>query len=79
MVDIDNPNPNHFPCANPGTCIQYKGLHFPSTADSGTTGSFFKDFTWGTEVRTSRETSARSQLSPYPHTNTSLYQHDQIL
>ena len=22
--------------------LQYKGLHFPSTADSGTTGSFFK-------------------------------------
>jgi len=30
--------------------LNYKGLHFPSTADSGTTGSFFKDFTWGTEL-----------------------------
>lgn len=30
--------------------LQYKGLHFPSTADSGTTGSFLADFAWGTEL-----------------------------
>mmetsp|Transcript_10779 Transcript_10779/g.32273 ORF Transcript_10779/g.32273 Transcript_10779/m.32273 type:complete len:325 (+) Transcript_10779:176-1150(+) len=30
--------------------LQYKGLHFPSTADSGTTGSFLGDFAWGTEL-----------------------------
>ena len=27
-----------------------QGLNFPSTADCGSSGSFFKDFTWGTEL-----------------------------
>jgi 7-dehydrocholesterol reductase len=30
--------------------LTYKGLHFPSTADSGSTGSKVKDFLWGTEL-----------------------------
>jgi len=30
--------------------LYFKGLNFPSTQDSGTTGSIFKDFTWGTEL-----------------------------
>ena len=28
----------------------YKGLHFPSTRDAGSSGSLLKDFTWGTEL-----------------------------
>lgn len=28
----------------------YKGLHFPSTADSGSSGSLIKDYLWGTEL-----------------------------
>jgi 7-dehydrocholesterol reductase len=30
--------------------LTIKGLTFPSTADSGTTGSIFRDFIWGTEL-----------------------------
>lgn len=30
--------------------LYFKGLYFPSTADSGTTGSLLKDFCWGTEL-----------------------------
>ena len=30
--------------------LTFKGLTFPSTADSGTTGSIFRDFIWGTEL-----------------------------
>jgi 7-dehydrocholesterol reductase len=30
--------------------LTYKGLHFPSTADSGSSGSKVKDFLWGTEL-----------------------------
>ena len=31
-------------------CLYYKGLRYPSTADCGSSGSFLKDFTWGTEL-----------------------------
>lgn len=30
--------------------LTFKGLHFPSTADSGSSGSMVKDFLWGTEL-----------------------------
>mmetsp|Transcript_65739 Transcript_65739/g.148337 ORF Transcript_65739/g.148337 Transcript_65739/m.148337 type:complete len:503 (+) Transcript_65739:49-1557(+) len=30
--------------------LYYKGLNFPSTEDCGSSGSFLKDFTWGTEL-----------------------------
>jgi 7-dehydrocholesterol reductase len=30
--------------------LYYKGLNFPSTNDCGSSGSFLKDFTWGTEL-----------------------------
>uniref|UniRef100_A0A7S1H106 7-dehydrocholesterol reductase n=3 Tax=Hemiselmis andersenii TaxID=464988 RepID=A0A7S1H106_HEMAN len=30
--------------------LYYKGLHFPSTKDSGSTGSFVFDYFWGTEL-----------------------------
>ena len=30
--------------------LTHKGLNFPSTADSGSSGSFVKDFLWGTEL-----------------------------
>jgi 7-dehydrocholesterol reductase len=30
--------------------LTYKGLHFPSTADSGSSGSIVKDYLWGTEL-----------------------------
>jgi len=30
--------------------LTYKGLHFPSTGDSGSSGSYVKDFLWGTEL-----------------------------
>lgn len=30
--------------------LTYKGLHFPSTADCGSSGSMVKDFLWGTEL-----------------------------
>ena len=30
--------------------LYYKGLHFPSTKDCGSSGSLLKDFTWGTEL-----------------------------
>jgi len=30
--------------------LMYKGLHYPSTADSGSSGSLVKDFLWGTEL-----------------------------
>ncbi|KAI9033381.1 sterol delta-7-reductase [Hyaloraphidium curvatum] len=32
------------------TVLYFKGLHYPSTKDSGTSGSFFLDFYWGTEL-----------------------------
>jgi 7-dehydrocholesterol reductase len=28
----------------------YKGLHYPSTQDNGSSGSLVKDFLWGTEL-----------------------------
>lgn len=30
--------------------LTLKGIHFPSTQDSGSSGSIFKDFVWGTEL-----------------------------
>jgi len=30
--------------------LYYKGLHFPSTADAGSSGSFIVDYSWGTEL-----------------------------
>jgi len=30
--------------------LTVKGIHFPSTQDSGSSGSLFKDFVWGTEL-----------------------------
>ena len=30
--------------------LTLKGIHFPSTQDSGSSGSLFKDFVWGTEL-----------------------------
>ena len=30
--------------------LTYKGIHFPSTQDSGSSGSVVKDFLWGTEL-----------------------------
>jgi len=33
-----------------GIFLTIKGLTFPSTDDSGTTGSIFRDFLWGTEL-----------------------------
>jgi len=33
-----------------GGFLNWKGLHYPSTADSGTTGSYLNDFKWGTEL-----------------------------
>ena len=32
------------------TFLYFKGLYFPSTRDSGTTGSLLEDFAWGTEL-----------------------------
>mmetsp|Transcript_20233 Transcript_20233/g.20342 ORF Transcript_20233/g.20342 Transcript_20233/m.20342 type:complete len:442 (+) Transcript_20233:148-1473(+) len=31
-------------------CLMFKGLYFPSTADSGSTGDTISDFFWGTEL-----------------------------
>lgn len=30
--------------------LTYKGLHYPSTRDSGSSGSYVKDYLWGTEL-----------------------------
>ena len=30
--------------------LRYKGIYFPSTSDSGSSGSFVKDYLWGTEL-----------------------------
>lgn len=30
--------------------LMYKGLHFPSTEDNGSSGSYMKDYLWGTEL-----------------------------
>jgi hypothetical protein len=30
--------------------LTFKGLYFPSTGDSGSSGSYIKDFLWGTEL-----------------------------